>query len=465
LGNILSQTINAKTTEHNYQGNLNNIGSNYANPDAVTQTAGDIATSYKYDRNGNLISDGLKTYSYDYNNRLTGVQWSFYDKRITYAYDAQGQRVKSAVYEKGNTKKTYYPTQFYNIAGDKNTKHVFANNLDIATIEGSGADAVIYFNFADQLQSSSVTTDASGAIVETTDYYAFGKIRTDNKTTDFTEQRKYIGQEFDEDTGLNYLNARYYNSAIARFVSQDPVFWNFDSSWLSDPQNQNAYAYARNNPITFSDPSGKTMWIESKSVFDVKGNYIGIHTYFKAVPDHPNEINIEGLPQGTEGFTMGGYNSDNKYLGLTNKLIKNMGTTETSWDKDTAFGDGVKINSMEINPPEGQNDTQFINNFGKNYNEMDISGTNYSWWGKTQLPFGLEVKEGNCNVFTYTLGTKSGVKDQLDAFNPDPNKTVAGGAPGYGYQLPSQTLRQQIQGRVDAIRERINNYVSSLIKK
>jgi len=34
------------------------------------------------------------------------------------------------------------------------------------------------------------------------------------------------------------------------------MFWNFDQAWLADPQNQNSYAYARNNPIVYSDPSG-----------------------------------------------------------------------------------------------------------------------------------------------------------------------------------------------------------------
>ena len=314
-------------------------------------------------------------------------------------------------------------------------------------------------------------TDSAGAIAETMDYFPFGSLRFDKSApagagqTAFSEQRKYIGQEFDPDTGLNYLNARYYNSAIARFTSQDPVSLATPEKLLSDPQQLNLYSYARNNPIVGSDPSGERVWIESKQVFDVKGRDIGVHTYFKAESDHPDEINIQGLPQGAEGFTMGGYNSDNKYFGLTNKLVKNMGTTETSWDKNTAFEGGAKINSMEIKPPEGQNDTQFINNLGKIYNEIDLSGTNYSWWGKTALPFGFEIKEGNCNVFSYTMGVKAGVKDQMDAFNPDPSKTAIGGYPGYKYQLSSQTLIQQVQSRIDVLKERVNNYVSSLIKK
>jgi len=54
---------------------------------------------------------------------------------------------------------------------------------------------------------------------------------------------------------LSYLNARYYNGTIGRFVTQDPVFWGNQN--LADPQSLNAYSYANNNPITFSDPNGK----------------------------------------------------------------------------------------------------------------------------------------------------------------------------------------------------------------
>jgi RHS repeat-associated protein len=62
---------------------------------------------------------------------------------------------------------------------------------------------------------------------------------------------------------LNYLNARYYDGNRGRFVSSDPIFWSFDQdkniyqNFLMDPQSQNSYSYARNNPITRSDPEGK----------------------------------------------------------------------------------------------------------------------------------------------------------------------------------------------------------------
>jgi len=150
--------------------------------------------------------------------------------------------------------------------------HLFAGVQDIATIQGTGSAAKAYHNAADLLNSSTVMTDSAGAISETMDYYPFGSLRIDSKIGAFSEQRKYIGQEYDADTGLNYLNARYYNATLARFISQDPMFWSFNVAWLTDPQNQNSYAYARNNPIAGSDPSGLLTaffpgtWTESKNI-------------------------------------------------------------------------------------------------------------------------------------------------------------------------------------------------------
>src|SRR3989344_696865 len=72
----------------------------------------------------------------------------------------------------------------------------------------------------------------------------------------FTEQRKFIGEEYDATTDLNYLNARYYNAKTGRFISEDPMFWSLPNDLLADPQQLNSYSYTRNNPIVSSDPTG-----------------------------------------------------------------------------------------------------------------------------------------------------------------------------------------------------------------
>jgi len=124
-------------------------------------------------------------------------------------------------------------------------------------VKASDTGTNIYFQHTDHLSGQGITTNSTGAVIELMDYYPYGTARLDEKTGTLTEQRKFIGEEYDNATGLNYLNARYYNSNNGKFISQDPMFWDFDQAWLADPQNQNSYSYARDNPITLSDPSGR----------------------------------------------------------------------------------------------------------------------------------------------------------------------------------------------------------------
>ena len=88
----------------------------------------------------------------------------------------------------------------------------------------------------------------------------------------FNEQRKFIGQEHDAGTGLDYLNARYYDAKRGQFINQDPLARDNPEKFLADPQQLNTYSYARNNPINASDPTGLLTaffpgtWTESKNV-------------------------------------------------------------------------------------------------------------------------------------------------------------------------------------------------------
>ena len=65
----------------------------------------------------------------------------------------------------------------------------------------------------------------------------------------------FTGKERDTETGLDYFGARYMSSAQGRFTSPDPLY--FQKEMLTDPQRFNLYAYARNNPLRFMDPSGE----------------------------------------------------------------------------------------------------------------------------------------------------------------------------------------------------------------
>ena len=107
----------------------------------------------------------------------------------------------------------------------------------------------------DHLGSTNVVTDASGTVAQLLDYYPYGATRVSSNTYPTNEKRQYIGQFADAQTSLNYLNARFYDSARGQFISQDPEFWG--TQRLTDPQSLNAYSYAEDNPITREDPSGR----------------------------------------------------------------------------------------------------------------------------------------------------------------------------------------------------------------
>jgi RHS repeat-associated protein len=205
-----------------------------------------------YDKNGNLLSvTGDPTNTWDYNNRLTkSVKGT---TTVSYAYDASGQRVKYTI----GTSSTIYPTANYNVKGTNKTKHIFAGGQLLATISGSGAGAVAHSVATDHLTGANVVTSASGVVEELADYYPYGEVRLDEKSGTFSEQRKYAGQELDVDTGLSYMNARYYSGKTGRFISQDPMALFSPEKLLGDPQSLNSYAYARNNPLKYIDPTGE----------------------------------------------------------------------------------------------------------------------------------------------------------------------------------------------------------------
>lgn len=71
-------------------------------------------------------------------------------------------------------------------------------------------------------------------------------------------RQQFTSKERDNETGLDYFGARYYSSAQGRFTSVDLENAGADPS---DPQSWNAYAYARNNPLKFTDPDGRKIRI------------------------------------------------------------------------------------------------------------------------------------------------------------------------------------------------------------
>jgi RHS repeat-associated protein len=249
-------------------------GTGYANPHAVSQIGNGLSTTtYAYDNNGNLTSAGTgtatTTYTYDYANRLTAL-FSL-GATTTYGYDAFGARVYQIV---ATTSTSTYPFKFFSIASTTksstnyatSTEYLFNGDTLLSTVDqafrngiATGTAAVRYVHPL-HLGSTNVVTDQNQNLVQTLDYYPFGATRI-SVSTSTNVKRKWIDQ-FADDSGLYYLNARFYNPNQGQFISQDPVFWelgltNDGKTALTNPQAQNSYGYANDNPVTGKDPNGR----------------------------------------------------------------------------------------------------------------------------------------------------------------------------------------------------------------
>ena len=116
----------------------------------------------------------------------------------------------------------------------------------------------VAFYLPDHLGSASIVTDVTGQVVEESVYYPYGKDRA--RTGPYRSEYRFTGKELDDETGLHYFGARYYDSVTGRFVSVDP--WLHDAT--IDKINRytpktllNPYGYADHSPVKYIDPNGK----------------------------------------------------------------------------------------------------------------------------------------------------------------------------------------------------------------
>jgi RHS repeat-associated protein len=98
---------------------------------------------------------------------------------------------------------------------------------------------------------TNIITDRAGSLVWHYENYAFGKERYNNAACTFSISNRYTGQVFDDDTGLYYYNARYYDPELGRFIQADTIVPS-----AANPQSLNRYSYVYNNPLNHIDPTG-----------------------------------------------------------------------------------------------------------------------------------------------------------------------------------------------------------------
>ncbi|MEN6314097.1 MAG: RHS repeat-associated core domain-containing protein [Clostridiaceae bacterium] len=217
----------------------------------TTMTNGVITetTAYWYDNNGNQLTtttNGQVTAANTYDARNQLVQTISGGTTVANAYSAEGLRVSKSV----NGVLTRYLYEYDKVtletdgSGNQTARNVYGINLLMRSSDGQ----TCYYMYNGHGDVTSLLDSVTGAIACTYYYDAFGNI-LDHTGTD--SSITYAGYQYDEETGLYYLNSRMYDPKIARFLQEDTY-----SGDPSDPLSLNLYTYCHNEPVMYWDHSG-----------------------------------------------------------------------------------------------------------------------------------------------------------------------------------------------------------------
>ena len=250
VGNRLTKKQNNVTTTYTYNG-LNQL----------TGESGDgNSLNYVYDANGNQIritgtADGTsvnKVFAYT----PSGLMSSYTSGAGTQVnrYNGDGQRVSKT--EGSDVTNYFYQdgSVLYTTDSQGNVKAFNLLNVSdiLGTLRINGNNVSSYFYTEDMRGSTVNVIDNSGNTVLSYWYDDFGQVSEYRESgNSLINEVQYTGAIYDELTGLLYLNARFYDPATGRFISQDTYRGERD-----DTGTWHLYAYCANDPVNYVDPSG-----------------------------------------------------------------------------------------------------------------------------------------------------------------------------------------------------------------
>ncbi len=288
--NIIDRYNGEKTQNHQHKAEEYGYGYNRLVNNVVKEY---LDQQYQYDAYGQLIrqksSQGDLNLEWDVYGRMIKSQNSQYTAE--YRYDALGRRIqkRSKHHHTGDKHNIIYGWDGDTLAyesTEQTTKHyiyekdsfvpmlqaVYSSPIELhqtpdwsdkpynvhrdplwkTTKQSKGFDDV-WFYHCDHLGTPQEMSDHTGAIIWKAEYKAWGECRTEKAKSNFFENSEIIsnnirfqGQYFDQETGLHYNRYRYYSPYVGRFVSKDPI------TLLGG---NNFYLYTA-NPIKYIDPIG-----------------------------------------------------------------------------------------------------------------------------------------------------------------------------------------------------------------
>jgi len=258
VGNRLTKAVNDQTETYNYVTGTNKLNE-------ITNTE---IIPYTHDANGNITGIGNKISTYNQNNKLIKVEENG-NILGKYTYNGLGQRVIKEV----DSITTVFHYDFNgNIIAESDLDGTFTKEY---LYRGKGRSAMvdaysgeIYYFGNDRLGTPQILTDSTNTVVWEGYYKPFGEVDI-NPNSSVVNNFRFLGQYYDQETGLHYNYHRYYDPRTGRYLTPDPSHsiqprgtgvpyqgpllfpYRFHTA-----QVLNLYLYCIGNPISLTDSTG-----------------------------------------------------------------------------------------------------------------------------------------------------------------------------------------------------------------
>ncbi len=138
----------------------------------------------------------------------------------------------------------------------KNARSLPTENVDYEKLQ--------YYYHSDHLGSASYITNLDGEVVQHIEYVPFGEVFLEERNNTWNTPYLFNGKELDEETGLYYYGARYYNPKTSQFLSTDRYAEKYPDA--------SPYQYCLNNPVKFLEVNGDSLNVNQFQDYDSKAS-------------------------------------------------------------------------------------------------------------------------------------------------------------------------------------------------
>lgn len=261
----------------NVVGARNNFGA--GGEDAVTEKGGRAfvaaaTETFAFDDDGNLLSDGRWTYTWDAENRLVSMEArpnvpAEAKLKLEFSYDAVGRRIQKKVYQWNSSTSTYelrsivkFVYDGWNLVDELTSTGTLVRNyvwgMDASgSLQRAGGVGGLLFihaggetyiaGFDGSGNVTSMIKQSTGTLSASYEYDPFGNVLKSVGDYASVNPVRFSTKYTDEETGLSYYGYRYYEARTGRWISRDPI---------EEDGGPNLYAFVSNNPVNNFDARG-----------------------------------------------------------------------------------------------------------------------------------------------------------------------------------------------------------------